>query len=262
VKGRVTSLLRPGVAVCTAGALLLRAAAVPVYADAAASAVQATAVPAAENVQTSFGGGVATITYDLIAFEGATTFDVTLEVSTNGGQTYDAQPRATSGDVGRSVPAGRGKRIVWEFAKDVESLQISQFRFRVVSRAEPQSGGVASTPQRAPEPLAGVQLPPATPTASVTARRQTGGNRLLWPGMAMFGGGGALAALAGAGPLRTRTDYPTYYELKPSKPAMYGGIGIGAAGLVMMLVGRSRASSAAIVVPTPGGIMLYRVTVF
>jgi hypothetical protein len=251
--------------VCTAVALVLRGAAVPVYADAAASAVQAAAAaPAAENVQASFSGGVATITYDLIGFEGATTFDVTLEVSTNGGQTYDAQPRATSGDVGRSIAAGRGKRIVWEFAKDVESLQISQFRFRVSSRVEPQSGAIASTSERPSEPRPGVQLPPATPTASPIARQRTGGNGLFWPGLGMFGAGGALAALAGAGPLRTRTNYPTYYELKPSKPAMYGGIGIGAAGLVLMLVGRSRTSSAstAFVVPTPGGIVVYRVMVF
>jgi hypothetical protein len=45
---------------------------------------------------------------------------------------------------------------------------------------------------------------------------------------------------------------------------MYGGIGIGAAGLVLMLVGRSRTSSAstAFVVPRPGGIVVYHVTAF
>jgi hypothetical protein len=246
-------------------ALLVRAAALPVFAGEPGRAAQTpAAAAAAENVQASFSGGVATITYDLAARDGAATFDVTLEVSTNGGQTYDAQPRAASGDVGRAVPAGRGKRIVWEFAKDVESLQINQFRFRVVSRVEPQAGAIASTSERPSEPLPGVQLPPATPLTSAATRPQSRGNRLLWPGIALFGAGGAVAALAGAGPLRTRTNYPTYYELKPSKPAMYGGIGIGAAGLVLMLVGRSRTSSAstAFVVPTPGGIVVYRVTAF
>jgi hypothetical protein len=261
VKVSVTSSRRRRVAFCTVVALLVRAAALPVFAGEPGRAAQTpAAAAAAENVQASFSGGVATITYDLAARDGAATFDVTLEVSTNGGQTYDAQPRAASGDVGRAVPAGRGKRIVWEFAKDVESLQINQFRFRVVSRVEPQAGAIASTS----EPRPGVQLPPATPTASPIARQRTGGNGLFWPGLGMFGAGGALAALAGAGPLRTRTNYPTYYELKPSKPAMYGGIGIGAAGLVLMLVGRSRTSSAstAFVVPTPGGIVVYHVTAF
>ena len=261
MKRRLTPLISRRVAVCTMIALVAQALAGPVHAGEAPLVAKQTGAASAtvENLQTSFSSGVVTITYDLTAFESPSSFDVTLEVSTDGGQTYDVQPRSMSGDVGRPVSSGRGKRIVWEFAKDVENLQINQFRFRIVIRIEARSGAAASEPEQPSERRPGVQ-PPSS--ALSTTRRPSRGNRLLWPGLVMFGAGGALAALAGAGPLRTRTDYPGYYELTPSKPGMYGGIGVAATGLVLVLLGRRGQSSAAVVVPVPGGIMLSRVTAF
>lgn len=218
----------------------------------------------AEIIQVVFSRGIVTITYDLVAPNPQGTFEVTIEVSTNGGQTYDVRPRSMSGDIGGAVSPGRSKRIVWEAAKDVESLQTGQFRFRIVTRVltgpeEPVAAPLAPSSQT----RLGVQPAPVTPPTVATAvRPRSTGNRFLWPGLAMFGAGGSLAALAGAGPLRTRVDYIGFYELTPNKPAMYGGIGVAATGLVLLLLGRGGTSNTVSVVPRPGGVMLYRAVTF
>jgi len=121
VEPRVTSPLTRTVALYTTVALVAHVVAVP--ADAGEQTAMTTQADSArttvEDIQGAFSGGVVTITYDLTGFEGQSAFDVVLEVSTNGGQTYDVQPRSMNGNVGRPVSAGRGKQIVWEFAKDV-----------------------------------------------------------------------------------------------------------------------------------------------
>ena len=118
VRIRLRSARIRAIAVSTAVALVAELAALPVYAsEPGAPAVQlAPARATAENVQVAFNTGVATISYDLTAFEGQGTFEVTLEISTDGGQSYNVIPRTVNGDIGQAVAAGRGKRIVWEAA--------------------------------------------------------------------------------------------------------------------------------------------------
>jgi hypothetical protein len=215
-------------------------------------------------MQVAFSRGVVTISYDLTPFDGPGEFDVTLEVSTNAGQTYDVQPRSLSGDIGRAVSSGRGKRVVWEAGKDVENLQTDQFRFRIVIQVVIRSDNpVAAPPPESPQTRPGVQPPLAAPPPISTPVRQVPtGNRFLWPALAMLGAGGALAAVAGGGALRRKDVYPTFYELTPNKPVVYGGIGVAAAGLFLLFLGRGGASNTVSVVPLPGGVMLYRATTF
>jgi hypothetical protein len=247
------------IAACVTVALIAQAAALPLQAASQGSlpGQPPPRTTALENLQTTFSDGVVTITYDLPASDEPTSFEVSLEVSTNGGQSYDVQPRSMSGDIGRPVSAGRGKRIVWAFAKDIENLQTKQFRFRVVIRIEARAGTSSPASAAPAGELLGGQFPPLTST-----RPPAGGNRLLWPGLGMFGAGSAITILAGAGPLRNKTDYPTYYELTPRKPAMYGGIGLAAAGLGLVLLGRRGASRQTVIVPIPGGLMVTRVAEF
>lgn len=237
-------------AACTTIALLVHVATVPMYASGTV-AQAAAGRTAAERMQVAFSEGVVTITYDLVGPETAGAFNVTLEVSTNGGQTFDVQPRSVKGDFGRAVPPGQGKRIVWEAAKDVESLQTDQFRFRIVIEIVTPSEDRAESSQTRP----GIQPPPAIATP---ARQASGGNRFLWPGLALFGAGGALAGLASAGSLRSKTEYVGFYELTPNRPALYGGIGVAATGLVLLLLGRRGPSNAVLIVPRPGGVTLSR----
>ena len=60
------------------------------------------------------------ITYDL---NGSGDCAVTLSVSQDGGQEFGIKPRSVSGDVGDRVPAGKGKRVVWDVFKDLQRLQ-------------------------------------------------------------------------------------------------------------------------------------------
>lgn len=266
MRPRLTSARTRATAVAATVALIAHLLAVPVHAGqpAAATAQVAAGRPNAEITQVVFNRGVVTITYDLVAPGAQGTFDVTLEVSTNGGQTYDVQPRSTNGDIGPTVSVGRGKRVVWEAAKDVESLQTDQFRFRVVIQVVMRPDNpVAAPPAESSQTRPGVQPPPVAPPPTATPARQAPtGNRLLWPGLAMFGAGATVAALGGAGPLRTKNAYVGFYELAPNKPAMYGGIGVAATGLVLLLLGRRGTSNTVSVAPIPGGVMLYRAATF
>ena len=86
-------------------------------------------------------GGVINIFYDLKSDDPGANFAILLEVSLDGGQTFALRPRNVSGDVGPAIAAGLGKKIVWDAGKDVETVQIEQFRIRVTPErgAEPRS---------------------------------------------------------------------------------------------------------------------------
>ncbi|MFC1539099.1 DUF5916 domain-containing protein [Candidatus Latescibacterota bacterium] len=48
--------------------------------------------------------------------------NITLEVSLNGGITFDLKPTALSGDIGNNVFPGKSKRIEWDVFKDIDFL--------------------------------------------------------------------------------------------------------------------------------------------
>ena len=75
-----------------------------------------------------------------------TAFDVVLEASDDGGQTYTVRPRAMTGDVGPRVSPGAGKTIVWDSTKDVDDLQADRYVFRVRVSASGPNAAVASAP--------------------------------------------------------------------------------------------------------------------
>ncbi len=80
-------------------------------------------------------GGVLHVFYDLISEDPDAVFSVELHVSQDAGATFDMIPPSVSGDVGSGITPGVGKRIVWNAGRDVERLQIEQFRFRIVTEA-------------------------------------------------------------------------------------------------------------------------------
>src|SRR5262245_33679481 len=117
--------------------------------SASASQVFVTPRGQADNVQfTQLAGGVVQITYDLISDDPRAVFSVTLDASDDGGQTWTLKPKSITGDVGPNVSAGRGKRILWEAGRDVETPRFDQFRFRlnpVAGRALPPPATNART---------------------------------------------------------------------------------------------------------------------
>src|SRR5262245_5584915 len=67
------------------------------------------------NVRSSLaGGGVIQVTYDLVADDPRAEFSVTLEVSDDGGRTWNVRATSLTGDVGQRVMPGAEKRIVWQ----------------------------------------------------------------------------------------------------------------------------------------------------
>ena len=224
----------------------------------------------AQNMQIVVNGGVVTVSYDLVG--GASqTFDVALQISEDGGQSYALKPTSVSGDIGRGVIAGPSKQIVWEASKDTDSLQLDRFRFRVVSTPE--------TPPVVVGRRDGVQprtddLKPAVPP--VMARR----NGMLWPSLAMIGGGLAIGGMAQSGPLKrvdpqvsecstvgiyqsACLDY--YQNVAPKKPntpivAVGGAVAIG--GVVLLILGRHHSAAVPEIVPLRRGFFVTKAVVF
>ena len=80
-------------------------------------------------------GGIVTVYYDLATDQPGAVFSITLEVSPPDGEPRLA--KSVTGDVGSNVKPGTGKKIVWDANKDVESLQLDRFRFKVLAEAGP-----------------------------------------------------------------------------------------------------------------------------
>jgi len=82
-----------------------------------------------------------TIFYDLAGEEGSTyAVTVTMKRKSHLGVNYT--PKSVSGDVGEAVPAGHGKRIVWDFAAEFpKGLAVNDIYFSV--DAESAGGGIS-----------------------------------------------------------------------------------------------------------------------
>jgi hypothetical protein len=80
-------------------------------------------------------GGVINITYDLKSDDANAVFSVALEVSQDGGKSFNVKATSVSGDIGAGVRPGFTKRIVWAASRDVENLQVDQFRFNIRASA-------------------------------------------------------------------------------------------------------------------------------
>ncbi|MCF6270625.1 MAG: hypothetical protein L3J41_13005 [Melioribacteraceae bacterium] len=70
--------------------------------------------PTVTNVAFTISGTTVTVTYDVADAE-ESTFTVYMEVSDDGGTTWDFDYGATTGDIGPNVAAGNTKTITWEY---------------------------------------------------------------------------------------------------------------------------------------------------
>lgn len=166
----------------------------------AAAQVFTTPKGGAENVTfEQVGGGTVHIIYDLVSSDPRAVFQVTLEASQDRGATFTVRPMSVSGDVGAGVKPGTGKRIVWESGRDVERLEIDQFRFRIsaqagpleMQKADPPPAPVAAAPTPAAPPK--TETPPAAPVnqPQTAAAKPKSGGGAKW---LLIGGGAAAAA--------------------------------------------------------------------
>lgn len=87
---------------------------------------------AVRNVEVLTDGAVIEIRYDLVPENANRKHTVSIQISDNGGRTYNVTPYFITGDIGRNILPGRNKRIVWlverEFPADID-LDRYDFRF-------------------------------------------------------------------------------------------------------------------------------------
>ena len=72
------------------------------------------------------------IVYDLEDTDGDL-MTVSLQVSSDGGSSFDIEARTLTGDVGERIAGGKGKKIIWQVAVDIPDLYGTNFVFEVVA---------------------------------------------------------------------------------------------------------------------------------
>jgi len=99
------------------------------------------------------------VTYDIVGSSNQT-FDVELWLSLDGGTSFPTQPKTVSGDVGKDVSAGQGKRIIWQVLYDIRKLEGSDFVFKVVAREKISSPVISrETPKKPTYSIPGTKKP-------------------------------------------------------------------------------------------------------
>ena len=72
------------------------------------------------------------ISYDLLDQDGDL-MTVSLQVSSDGGSSFDLVAKSLTGEVGAGIASGQGKKIVWQVAVDMPDLYGTNFVFEVVA---------------------------------------------------------------------------------------------------------------------------------
>jgi hypothetical protein len=202
---------------------------------------QAQAQGPAVNVSAVSRGGVVVISYDLISASPTAQFSVVLEASADGGKTYALHPRTVKGDVGPAVTAGNGKQITWEAAQDVEKLEVDRYRYRVVAQPLTAQGPVTKPSQ------------PTQPPVATSAAAGSGGK---WGGIALLGGGAALAVLGATAMKEEVCDQHGNCSKEGNKAMMWAGVAAAAGGVVVLSLSRRHADVGTQVAIGPRGIMV------
>jgi len=91
------------------------------------------------NVEASRANDLITVTYDLYG-ERDEEYKVTLLISASGGETFDYEPKAVSGDVGDGVRPGSGKQIRWRYRQDFPRGLQQDVRYSVRVKEEGGNG--------------------------------------------------------------------------------------------------------------------------
>ena len=91
--------------------------------------------PVVENVtaaQRTDGSKVVDIYYDVSDADGDT-LTITMQVSSDSGQTWDITPLYTSGDIGIVINPGTGKHIIWNAGDETYTLDGDQYQFKIIA---------------------------------------------------------------------------------------------------------------------------------
>jgi hypothetical protein len=98
--------------------------------------------PTVRNVNLEFEQEIAIITYDLIAKSGET-YEVVASLIKEGDPKFRIPLKSTTGDIGEGKFAGNGRRIQWEFKKDLPKDFIGgpEYSVEIIARWVEEGGG-------------------------------------------------------------------------------------------------------------------------
>jgi len=86
------------------------------------------------NLSVETDGNIIEIRYDLLPDREDKKYTVTVEISDDGGRSYDVVPHMITGDLGRDILPGRNKRIVWIIERDFpDGFDIDRYDFRITA---------------------------------------------------------------------------------------------------------------------------------
>jgi hypothetical protein len=85
-----------------------------------------------ENIEVKQDGRKVGIAYDLIGVDTSKLFYISLELSSNGGNTFSDIPRSLGGDF-MGVKGGIGKKITWDVLRDVGALKGDNFVMKIIA---------------------------------------------------------------------------------------------------------------------------------
>ncbi len=85
-----------------------------------------------ENIRVTQEGDNVVIIYDISSDKAGQTFDIKVECSADGGNTFSIIPKTLTGDI-KEVLAGNGKRIVWDVLSERQELAGDQFVFQLAA---------------------------------------------------------------------------------------------------------------------------------
>jgi formylglycine-generating enzyme required for sulfatase activity len=90
--------------------------------------------PVVKNVhaQQRQGALLVDITYDVEDADGDS-LEIIIEASNDNGKTYTIIPKSLTGDVGKNITPGRGKKVVWDVGKDLPNTKGENFKARVIA---------------------------------------------------------------------------------------------------------------------------------
>jgi hypothetical protein len=92
------------------------------------------------NIDVLSQGNAIIIYYDLIPFADRGRYDVTLQISTDGGRTYDTSSNLVTGDIGKNIYPGMRKRIIWYPDREyIDPIGPERYTFRILT--ERRGGG-------------------------------------------------------------------------------------------------------------------------
>ncbi len=90
-----------------------------------------------QNVSIQVQDAMIEIRYDLLPDRENGKYTVSIEISDDGGRTYNVAPRMIAGDLGRNKVPGRNKRIVWMIERDFpDGIDIDRYDFRVTAKRQ------------------------------------------------------------------------------------------------------------------------------